>query len=111
MTIDINEIVEILKDKPKKIKSKKIKSKKKVELVRGYPQPNISLNAEQLYTMSFDVEWDLADKTHELIKVLKAQPEQDYEKAMSIVDKLENLLDKRMNILSAQMLIDDMEKK
>jgi hypothetical protein len=80
---------------------KEEKAKKKV----------ISLNAEQLYTMSFDVEWDLADKTHELIKVLKAQPEQDYEKAMSIVDKLENLLDKRMNILSAQMLIDDMEKK
>tara|TARA_R110002051_G_scaffold1999_1_gene10467 strand:- start:123 stop:443 length:321 start_codon:yes stop_codon:yes gene_type:complete len=105
MTIDINEVVEILKDKPKKIKSKK-----KVDLVRGYPQPNISLNADQLHSMLFDVEWDLAEKTQSLIAVLKT-PTFKPNHRKTIIEALENLLDKRMNILSAQMLIDDMEKK
>ena len=85
-----------------------------IKFLEGLASPKkmpIILTEDKLHDMLFDVEWDLAEKTQNLIKVLKAQPEQDYEKAMSIVDKLENLLDKRMNVLSAQMLLDDMEKQ
>tara|TARA_R110000824_G_scaffold396201_1_gene597523 strand:- start:453 stop:770 length:318 start_codon:yes stop_codon:yes gene_type:complete len=102
-------------------------TKKKVDLVRGYPQPNISLNADQLQSMLFDVEWDLAEKTQSLIAVLKTanktmicfKKEKPYcfgenstrPNSKSLIEALENLLDKRMNVLSAQMLLDDMEKQ
>ena len=88
-------------------------AKKKVDLVRGYPQPNISLNADQLHSMLFDVEWDLADKTQSLIKVLKDTNSslEWFKDQKPLIEALENLLDKRMNVLSAQMLLDDMEKQ
>ena len=71
----------------------------------------IILTEDKLHSMLFDVEWDLADKTQSLIKVLKAQPVTNLSYRMTLVDELENLLDKRMNVLSAQMLLDDMEKQ
>ena len=54
--------------------------------------------------MLFDVEWDLAEKTAELIELLKTSsyPKDRYE-------KIESLLEKRFNILGAQVLLDDIE--
>ena len=76
---------------------------------------DITLDSDKLHSMLFDVEWDLADKTQELINLLKAlhkqKSKEDYKKAMSIVDKVENLLEKRMNVLSAQCLVYDEEEK
>ena len=80
---------------------KEEKAKKKV----------ITLDSEQLYSMLFDVEWDLAEKTHDLIKVLKTRKVRLYDgKTTNLVDKIENLLEKRMNVLSAQCLVYDEEE-
>jgi len=72
----------------------------------------IILTEDKLHSMLFDVEWDLADKTHDLIKVLKTRKVRLYDgKTTNLVDKIENLLEKRMNILSAQCLVYDEEEK
>ena len=85
-------------------------AKKKVDLVRGYPQPNISLNADQLQSMLFDVEWDLAEKTQSLMTLLKNKGYHQ-EKDWKNIEQIENLLSQRYNIIGAQMLLDDMEKQ
>jgi len=74
---------------------------------------DITLDSDKLHSMLFDVEWDLAEKTHELIKVLKETNSslEWFKDQKPLIEALENLLDKRMNVLSAQMLLDDMEKK
>ena len=73
----------------------------------------ITLDSDKLHSMLFDVEWDLAEKTQELIKVLKETNSslEWFKDQKPLIEALENLLDKRMNVLSAQMLLDDMEKK
>ena len=74
---------------------------------------DITLDSDKLHSMLFDVEWDLADKTQSLIKVLKDTNSslEWFKDQKPLIEALENLLDKRMNVLSAQMLLDDMEKK
>ena len=64
----------------------------------------ISLDSNRMSEMLFDVEWDLAEKTAELIELLKTSsyPKDRYE-------KIESLLEKRFNILGAQVLLDDIE--
>jgi hypothetical protein len=89
-----------------------MKTKKKV----------ITLDSDKLHSMLFEVEWDLADKTQELIKVLKTTKETmswfEEEKQIGysfnryrVLESLENLLEKRMNVLSAQCLVYDEEEK
>ena len=71
----------------------------------------ITLDSDKLHSMLFDVEWDLAEKTQELIKVLKETNSslEWFKDQKPLIKALENLLDKRMNVLSSQLLIDDLE--
>jgi hypothetical protein len=80
-----------------------MKTKKKV----------ITLDSDKLHSMLFDVEWNLADKTQELIKVLKTTNSNLiwFKKEKPLIEALENLLEKRMNVLSAQCLVYDEEEK
>tara|TARA_R110002051_G_scaffold70417_1_gene126718 strand:- start:84 stop:485 length:402 start_codon:yes stop_codon:yes gene_type:complete len=96
---------------------KEEKAKKKV----------ITLDSDKLHSMLFDVEWDLAEKTQSLIAVLKTanktmicfKKEKPYcfgenstrPNSKSLIEALENLLEKRMNVLSAQCIIYDEEEK
>ena len=74
---------------------------------------DITLDSDKLHSMLFDVEWDLAEKTHELIKVLKETNSslEWFKREKPLIEALENLLEKRMNVLSAQCLVYDEEEK
>jgi len=73
---------------------------------------DITLDSDKLHSMLFDVEWDLADKTQKLIKDLKTTNSslEWFKKEKPLIEALENLLEKRYNVLSAQCLVYDEEE-
>jgi len=72
-----------------------------------------SLNQDQLHDMMWSNEWEIVEKTQKLLELCKGliqfQPHGDksnYEQLESIQD----LIDKRYNIIGAQMILDEVEK-
>jgi hypothetical protein len=72
----------------------------------------ITLTSDTLHSMLFDIEWSLVDEIESFIILVKKDlvPCMITEKTKKI-QALESLLEKRMNILSAQCVIDDEEQK
>jgi|APSaa5957512535_1039671.scaffolds.fasta_scaffold81736_1 hypothetical protein len=69
----------------------------------------ITLDSDKLHGMLWDIEWNLAEKTQELINLLKENEMKRLE--TQTVKALENLLEKRYNVMSAQCIIYDEEEK
>ena len=72
---------------------------------------DITLDSDKLHSMLFDVEWDLAEKTEELITHFKQKFVNFSKFEAAQIKALENLLEKRYNVLSAQCLVYDEEEK
>ena len=64
-----------------------------------------SLTQDQLYELQWSNDWEIAEKTAELIEVLKesSYPKDRYE-------KIESLIEKKYNIVGAQMILDEVEE-
>ncbi len=64
-----------------------------------------SLTQDQLYELQWSTDWEITEKTAELIEVLKesSYPKDRYE-------KIESLIEKKYNIVGAQMILDEVEE-
>ncbi len=64
-----------------------------------------SLTQDQLYELQWSNDWKIAEKTTALIEVLKesSYPKDHYE-------EIEALIEKKYNIVGAQMILDEVEE-
>jgi len=73
---------------------------------------NVTLDSDKLHSILFDCEWDLADATTELIAALQADINLHSTSPLNGLCKaVEKLLQKRLDTISAGMLIDTLEKE
>jgi hypothetical protein len=64
-----------------------------------------SLNQDQLYELMWSNDWEIVEKTQELLTML------DKADMMGVtVFRIQELIDKRYNIIGAQMILDEVEK-
>ena len=65
-----------------------------------------SLNEDQLYDMMWANDWKIVEKTQELLTML------DKADMMGVtVLRIQELIDKKYNIIGAQMILEDLEKE
>tara|TARA_R110002051_G_C8365666_1_gene442635 strand:+ start:316 stop:540 length:225 start_codon:yes stop_codon:yes gene_type:complete len=65
-----------------------------------------SLNQDQLYDMMWSNDWQIVEKTQELLTMLKKAD------MMGVtVLRIQELIDKKYNIIGAQMILEDLEKE
>ena len=65
-----------------------------------------SLNEAQLYDMLWANDWKIVEKTQELLTML------DKANMMGVtVLRIQELIDKKYNIIGAQMILEDLEKE
>jgi len=65
-----------------------------------------SLNEAQLYDMLWANDWKIVEKTQELLTML------DKANMMGVtVLRIQELIDKKYNIIGAQMVLEDLEKE
>ena len=73
---------------------------------------NVTLDSDKLHSILFDCEWDLADVTTTLVEVLQVDKNFISNAPLNGLCKtIEELLQKRLDIISAGMLIDTLEKE
>tara|TARA_R110000851_G_scaffold302754_1_gene460131 strand:+ start:706 stop:930 length:225 start_codon:yes stop_codon:yes gene_type:complete len=65
-----------------------------------------SLNQDQLYDMMWSNDWQIVEKTQELLTMLNKAD------MMGVtVLRIQELIDKKYNIIGAQMILEDLEKE
>ena len=62
-----------------------------------------SLNEDQLYDMMWANDWAIVEKTQELLELLQ--------KGTPCIEEIQDLIDKKYNIIGAQMILEDLEKE
>ena len=71
----------------------------------------LTLTEDKVNSELFDVEWDLADKTQDLMTVLNKKRYAWQKEDWEVKEAIEKLLEKRYNLMSAQCLFYDMGEK
>jgi len=69
-----------------------------------------SLNQDQLYDMMWANDWQIVEKTQELLTMLNTAHKLIGSKEGITVLKIQDLIDKKYNIIGAQMILDGVEK-
>ena len=64
-----------------------------------------SISEDQLYEMMWDNDWEIIQKVEDLLTMLKKAKIMDL-----AVGDMQELIDKRYNIISAQMILDEVGK-
>jgi hypothetical protein len=68
-----------------------------------------SLNQDQLYELMWSNDWEIVEQTQALLNLLvsKAFNRNAYDKN---IETIQALIDKKYNIIGAQMILDEVEK-
>jgi len=70
-----------------------------------------SLNEDQLFDMAWSNDWKIVEQTQKLLELLKEGSEvKSLKLILKNVDEIQDLIDKKYNIISAQMILDEVEK-
>ena len=70
-----------------------------------------SLNQDQLYDMMWANDWQIVEQTQKLLELLKEGSEvKSLKLILKNVDEIQDLIDKKYNIIGAQMILDGVEK-
>ena len=68
-----------------------------------------SLNEEQLYDMMWSNEWAIVEKTQKLLEMLKEQTTVKDWKHYKKLEEVQDLIDKKYNIIGAQMILSEVK--
>jgi len=68
-----------------------------------------SLNEEQLYDMMWSNDWEIVEKTQKLLEMLKEQTTVKDWKHYKKLEEVQDLIDKRYNIIGAQMILSEVK--
>ena len=77
-----------------------------------------SLNQDQLYELMWSNEWEIVEKTQKLLDLCQSLQktvrvfcdEKPYKQNKELLDEIQALIDKKYNIIGAQMILDEVEK-
>ena len=78
-----------------------------------------SLNEDQLFDMAWANDWQIVEQTQKLLELLKEQTTvkdwKHYKKLLrvsidGVIDEVQDLIDKKYNIIGAQMILDEVGK-
>ena len=70
-----------------------------------------SLNEAQLYDMLWANDWKIVEQTQKLLELLKEQLQFQDWKHYKKLEAVQDLIDKKYNIIGAQMILEDLEKE